>query len=176
MDEILKQLEVLRTEVKTWVSHAEYMIAGKQGKGEHAPVRPTECGFGRWYYNEGRQLERFPAYGRLGLPHDNQHILYQRIYNLAFDDGDSSTIGKILGVGKSLREEHLEEAAELLPHLQSVTKQLLELLDLLEDQVKVGYKAAKPKVEVQPSKPGSKYSEVSKMLDSLETEINEDLK
>lgn len=176
-DALKKQFDTLRNGIKSKVSHIESMLAGSEMKKEFVPVLPTECVFGKWYYNEGREFEAFATYKRLEIPHDNQHILYLRIFNLLAEDPDVSTIGKFFGKDKTLKDAHREEAEQLLPHLRTVNKQILELIDALEDEVKVGISKRKAPVEPSVSKKESgKYSEVNRMLESLEIKINQDLK
>lgn len=100
-----------------WRAYAQGLVAGVEVKEENLPVKHTDCRFGKWYFGEGREI-----FGSLAIfrdiqgSHEMLHSVYEQIYEL-------------------VRKQRLEEAQSKLTQLMDISRSLLEMLNLLEEDV-----------------------------------------
>ncbi|MFP4132254.1 CZB domain-containing protein [Thiohalospira sp.] len=122
-DEIEETLDILRRARSAhirWRSYAHGLVNGVPVSEDKLPVHHTECAFGRWYYGEGQQrLGDLAIFQDLEGPHEMLHGIYARIHE-AVQNGKK---------GKARR---------LFEELQAVSRDLVDQLDLLEQQIRRG--------------------------------------
>lgn len=101
-----------------WRAFAQGLVGGVKFEESRAPVKHTECKFGKWYYGEGRkQLGDLEIYGDIEGPHEMLHAIYEQVHTL-------------------VQKKQVEAARQKLGELVGVSQTLLELLDLLEKEAK----------------------------------------
>ncbi len=116
--EILSRIRRARSSHIKWRSYAYGMLAGLEVTEEHTPIDCHNCGFGQWYYEEGQRLfGHMDTYEGLEIPHKVMHQVYDKIFDLA-------------------QRGRLDEAIGYEDKLNALSRQLLEALDLLEQEVK----------------------------------------
>ncbi len=115
--ELIQRIQKAKSSHIKWRSYAQAIVAGIKVSEDKAPVQHTDCEFGRWYYGDGRStLGQMPVFNDIEGPHEVMHATYRQIFELA-------TKGK------------LDKAREQMVHLCAISKSLVELLDILEEQV-----------------------------------------
>lgn len=100
-----------------WRAYAQCLVEGLDCPQDSVPLLSTECEFGKWYYNQGKQmLGELTFYSALEPPHEILHALYKQIHRLVAQ-GD------------------LEEARKHMPGLIEISKTLLETIAFLEQEI-----------------------------------------
>lgn len=100
-----------------WLAYALALTEQIDCPHECAPLSPTECEFGIWYYGHGKQiLGDTVFYQSLEAPHEILHSLYGKIHAL-------------------VKSERLDEARKHLPSLREISNILLEALAYLEKEI-----------------------------------------
>lgn len=140
MDEKQKKTAVLalkkaRVAHLRWVERAEALVGGKALEKEQVPVLPTECEFGQWYLTGGSELRLLGSYQAIELPHELLHGIYAQIFELLFGKDTRSTLSRLFGSRKQLRQQQQEEAEKLLLRLKSQSRILLEAIDRLQQDI-----------------------------------------
>lgn len=133
--EILTQLRAAKTAHIQWRSYAQALISGLPVDQDHVPVIHTTCKFGKWYYGPGQQLASLSAYEAIETPHEMLHQIYMRIFKILFTEEDRSILQKLFGSKGKLDKKKQEEAESLMQNLLSVSRTLLEAINLLEQEV-----------------------------------------
>lgn len=134
--EVLEQLKRAKSAHIQWRSYAQALIAGVQVKEDYAPIRHTDCKFGKWYYGIGQQLAPLPGYEAIEAPHDMLHQIYMRIYKLANTETEVGLLGKLTGQKSRIENKNRQEAEYLMDKLLSISATLLEAIDVLENDIK----------------------------------------
>ncbi len=115
---ILSELRKARAAHIRWRSYAYAMIAGLEIEAEFAPLEHTECVFGKWYHGAGEiHFAHLDTYTGIDVPHRMLHKLYHKIYELA-------------------QSGQLDEADKEARRLTEFSRQVLEALDLLEQEIR----------------------------------------
>jgi len=76
-------------------------------------------------------------------PHDNLHRTYMQIFKLLFDEPDVSAWGKLFGKAKKAKAEKIKEAQLLFKRLQSISEDVCNILENLEEQLIAAAKKTK---------------------------------
>jgi hypothetical protein len=142
----VEQLRNARAAHKAWVARAEALIEGMNVDKEHIPMLPTDCVFGKWYYGSGQALRKLPAYKSIEKSHDNLHRIYMQIFKLLFNEPDISTWEKLFGKAKKAKKakaEQVKEAQILFKRLQSISDDVCDFLENLEEQLMTAAKKQK---------------------------------
>jgi len=129
--EAILALKKARVAHQRWVERAEALVGGQALEKDLVPVLPTACEFGQWYQGDGTALRILGSYQAIKLPHDMLHSVYAQIFELLFGKDTRSTISRLFGSGKQLRQQQKEEAEKLLVRLKSQSRILLEAIDRL---------------------------------------------
>ncbi len=116
--QVLSELRKARAAHIKWRSYAYAMVAGLDIEDEFAPLEHTECAFGKWYHSAGKDhFGHLDTYAGIDIPHRMLHKLYHKIFEIA-------------------REGRFDEAEKEARRLTEFSRQVLEALDLLEQEVK----------------------------------------
>ncbi|MDP2878235.1 MAG: CZB domain-containing protein [Sulfuricella sp.] len=100
-----------------WRVYAQCLVEGLDCPQDSAPLLSTECEFGKWYYNQGKQmLGELTFYRALEPPHETLHALYGRIHHL-------------------VEQGKLDEARKHMPGLIGISETLLETIAFLEEEI-----------------------------------------
>ena len=130
--EVVDKLRMARSAHVQWRARAQALVAGIPLEKEQVPVAYTDCKFGKWYYGSGQDLSSLDAFKAIEEPHQQLHLIYMKIFAFLFGEDNRSFLSKMFGSTKRYKQENLEQAKELLPHLIGVSETLLEAIDLLE--------------------------------------------
>jgi hypothetical protein len=133
--EAIQMLNTAKIAHMQWMARAKALVAGASLNKDLIPVRHTGCEFGEWYYGAGRALSGLGAYQDIEKVHEELHGIYQQIFDLIFGPGESSLLKKLFSAKIDQKEEGLLRAKEMVPELVSVSKNLLVLLDALENEI-----------------------------------------
>ncbi len=134
--EILAHLRSAKSGHIQWRAYAQALVAGIPIEQDHVPVVHTNCKFGKWYYGPGQQLSSLSSYSAIDAPHEMLHQIYMKIFKLLFGKDERSGFEKLFGSSAKLKQEHQEEADELMLRLLSISETLLEAITLLEEEIK----------------------------------------
>lgn len=137
---------------KDWVKKADRLVNGLDGyKGEKVPMEvdktfiPLEssrCHFGQWFNAYGIHLAKFHTIGkfirRIEEHHNAVHEIYSKIYTIFFVLPEQRTkLHKMITLNsKKVSEIEREKAKIHLEYLKKSSKELLEVLDVLEEKIK----------------------------------------
>jgi hypothetical protein len=120
MADAIQRIQKAKSSHIKWRSYAQGLVAGIPVSDDKAPVRHTDCEFGKWYVGDGaKQLGHLSVYQDIGGPHEVLHATYAQLFELAKK-------------GKHAKVQ------EQMTHLVAISRSLLELLDILEQQVRSG--------------------------------------
>ena len=117
-NEVLRVIRRAKSSHIRWRTFAQAMVTGLPVEEEQAPVRHTECQFGKWYYGQGKALlGHIDIFQDIETTHELLHHIYAQIFSL-------------------VQERKLSEAKALYEELIGVSRTLLEQIDLLEEEVR----------------------------------------
>ena len=120
-----------------WRAYAQALIAGVEVSEVNAPVRHTDCVFGKWYYGEGQQhLGSLASYRDAEVPHQMLHAIYGKIFETLHGPDRRSFLGKIFGSKAAYQVHQREQAREHMRELADASETLLKALRLVEDEVR----------------------------------------
>ena len=180
---IYEQIATMRSGMDIWVSYSEEIVAGASVENKHKPVTPARCEFWQRYNSLGPLLKDLQAYKRIKTHHENMHILYRRIYDLICPNDacsircpsdDCSALAKLSGKAATLRERRRNEAKELLSTFRMLNQQLIDMIDLLEEEIRKVYKTPAERLAEVSAKSDHlrKQEKVNYMLSSLDLSVN----
>jgi len=137
---------------KEWVRRADRLVNGLDGyQGKKVdlkvdktfiPLDSSACKFGQWFDRYSEHLAKFNSIGRfinrIEEHHNALHATYSHIYSIFFVlPQKRSILHKIITMNsKKVSKSEREKAKIYLTYLQNSSKELLEVLDVLEDKIK----------------------------------------
>ena len=137
---------------KEWVRKADRLVNGLDGyQGKKVdfnvdetfiPLDSSTCKFGKWFDTYAIHLAKFNSIGRfinrIEEHHNALHTTYSHIYSIFFVlPQKRSLLHKIMTLNsKKVSESEREKAKIHLSYLQNSSKELLEVLQILEDRIK----------------------------------------
>ena len=149
---ILQHIYAAKHAHLSWVKKADRLVNGLDGyKGKKVdlnvdktfiPLTSDTCEFGKWFNAHSPYLREMPSIGhfvtRIEEHHEHLHETYQYIYNIFFEMPQKrSLIHKILTFNsKKVTTQEREKAKIYLTYLKHTSKELLEVLSVLENKVK----------------------------------------
>jgi len=150
--DILQHIYDARRAHQAWVKKAEKLVNGIHGyKGERVdlnvdktfiPLDSTSCEFGKWFEHFCIPLSKIDSIGkftqRIEEHHNALHETYEAIYFIYFVKPEQkSFLKKILSFNKNKVSESDKEKAKIhLGYLKRSSKELLEVLEVLENKIK----------------------------------------
>jgi hypothetical protein len=149
---ILQHLHDAKYAHKDWVKKAERLVHGLNGyKGKKVqwevdktfiPLDSSDCSFGQWFNAQAYHLSRLDKIGRfinrIEEHHTQLHETYSDIYAIFFViPQNRSLLHKLFTMNsKKVSEEEREKARIHFSYLKRSSKELLEVLDILEEKIK----------------------------------------
>lgn len=137
---------------KEWVRKADRLVNGLDGyQGKKVtlnvdktfiPLNSSSCAFGKWFNTYAEHLAKFDSIGRfinrIEEHHNTLHETYAHIYSIFFIIPEKrSIIHKIVTFNsKKVSESEKEKARIHLEYLKKSSKELIEVLEVLEDKIK----------------------------------------
>ena len=138
---------------KEWVKKADRLVNGLDGyQGKKVslnvdktfiPLDSSSCQFGQWFDTYARELAKFDSIGRflnrIEGHHNVLHSTYAHIYSIFFVIPEKrSFLHKIVTFNsKKVSNLEREKACIHLEYLKKSSKELIEVLEVLEDKIKV---------------------------------------
>ncbi len=171
--ETIQQLRSARATHKAWLVRAEAMVNGLPVDQDQVPVEATRCGFGKWYYGDGRRLQGFSVFNKVEAVHNALHKTYSDIYKLLSEE--VSGMNKLFGQGKKFKKSNQHQAGMLLPQLHAQYDDIILFLDILEKDYLAMKGKPKSKKVIEELQTKS-FRDVSKMMDDLEKDVDSWLK
>ena len=149
---MLENIHHAKNAHKSWVSKVTKLVYGLddyQGKRVNLNVdksfislESSSSEFGQWFYTYGQYLSKFDSIGRfinrIEEHHNAVHESYAHIYTIFFVEPEQrSLLHKMLTINsKQLSEIEREKAKIHLKYLKKFSKELLEVLEILEKKIK----------------------------------------
>ena len=149
---ILQNIYIAKRAHKEWVRKADRLVNGLdgyQGKKVHMnvdktfiPLNSTSCQFGQWFDTYGIHLSKFKSIGkfvnRIEEHHNALHATYKKIYQIYFVVPEKrSMLHKLITLNsKNVSGLEREKAKIHLEYLKKSSKELLEVLEILEVKIK----------------------------------------
>ena len=137
---------------KEWVRKADRLVNGLDGyQGKKVslnvdktfiPLDSSSCQFGQWFDTYAQQLAKFDSIGRfinrIEEHHNALHTTYSHIYSIFFVLPEKrSILHKIVTFNsKKVSESERDKARIHLEYLKKSSKELIEVLEILEDKIK----------------------------------------
>jgi hypothetical protein len=137
---------------KEWVNKATKLVYGMDGyKGQkvelnvdksYIPLDSSHCEFGKWFENFAIHLASFDTIGkfihRIEEHHNAVHKTYEKIYYIFFVKPEKrSILHKIITFNRQKVSELDKEKAKIhLEYMQKSSKELLAVLDILEEKIR----------------------------------------
>jgi hypothetical protein len=149
---ILQHIFEAKQAHKEWVKRADRLVNGLNGyKGKtylnnvdesYIPLDSSSCQFGQWFNKHIQYLQKLDKIGRfverIEEHHNQIHETYHEIYIIFFIlPKKRSFLKKIFTFTQNkVSDEDREKAQIHLKYLKRSSKELLEVLNVLEDKVK----------------------------------------
>ena len=137
---------------KEWVRKADRLVNGLDGyQGKKVPLNvdktfipldSSSCQFGQWFDTYAQHLAKFDSIGRfvnrIEEHHSALHSTYANIYSIFFVIPEKrSLLHKIITFNsKKVSDSEKEKARIHLEYLKKSSKELIEVLEVLEDKIK----------------------------------------
>jgi len=135
---------------KEWVKRAEKLVNGYDGfRGNKVdvsvdksfiPLDSSECEFGKWFDTYAVKLAKYDSIGRfinrIEEHHNALHETYAHIYSVFFVLPEKRSFLHKLLTFNSKKVSEREKARIHLGYLKRSSKELLEVLEILEDKIK----------------------------------------
>lgn len=129
----LSQLRKAKGAHIKWRAYAQAMVSGVDVSKEKVPVEHTNCAFGKWYHNEGKQeLGHLPAYEGIYTPHEMLHEIYKRIFDVINSPGP----GGFFTSRATRQQNKMLLARQYMCELVGVSETLLKAVEILEEEIK----------------------------------------
>jgi hypothetical protein len=134
--DILNHLRDAKSRHLGWVKRVHSLLQGKPVNEGRVAIDPTCCDFGKWYYGEGRHLERVPGYAEIEQPHRRLHELYSRIREELGEKTHPSLWQRLSGHSSREQQRHHRRATQLFSELQHQSDLIVRHLDAMEKHIK----------------------------------------
>ena len=130
--EIFEQIRKAKMGHKRWVSYAKAIHMGIPVDKNAVPMLETECGFGKWYYNEGQAFSGLSSYQAIEQPHAMLHNQYMRLFKARRKPRKT---GLFVSKKMAIKEKN-EGLDKMMDQLLQVSELLMQGLKDLEDDIK----------------------------------------
>lgn len=121
---------------------AKYLIDGFKIKEDAIPIKSTECDFGKWFYGDCQDLcvlQNNPqeSIDNIEKLHFKVHDIYYNIFRIYYGKENRSYLRKVFGKHKKVTNEEIVLGKEHYQELESVSKELIEALTVMEKRIRV---------------------------------------
>ena len=137
-ESIIQELRSAKVAHLKWVQRAKSLISGMPIEKEAIPLDYTECMFGKWFYSAGQDIIMMPGMSvmeSIGTKHTELHQIYFKIFQVYFGEGGQGFFSRLLKMKKKVSSAEQEMAEQYFDELESVSKDLLELIGRLERRI-----------------------------------------
>lgn len=132
IQDAVQRLRAAKRAHLAWVGRAGLLVQGIAVAQEQIPVRHTDCPFGLWYHQDGQELAPLPAFRAIDKPHRSLHEAYATIFSLLFQEQKAPLFDRLLGKTRRAQAEVQEKVAAQMRRLEEASREVVMLLDLLE--------------------------------------------
>lgn len=139
-EKVLHQLHSAKSSHVAWLQRAKMLVEGLRINEDAIPINSTACGFGKWFYSEGQQLNiirNIPKECMRDLEelHSNLHESYMKIYKIYYLLNTSDKLLSIFGKKKTITEAENTLSKYYYDEMDIISKKLLKALDLMERRI-----------------------------------------
>ncbi len=132
-------LESIQNARKAHLAQMDKIALAIEGQKVEDPtaVTKTECGFGKWLYDDNNRLREILGsffYDKLELLHDKWHKEYFRIFEIFFKEEKKGFFSKVLGASK-ISDMDVDKAKLYHSELKTTTEELLKALASSERRI-----------------------------------------
>lgn len=131
---ILRNLRLAKPDHVTWIKDGHELLNGAAQNTLRKPMQCTECGFGKWYYQEGYKLVNIPELKDIEKLHEEIHKTYTIIYYITFDRRNKPRTTLISG-GVEVPVEEKSFRQKKLKQLEKKTITMIRSLADVEKKV-----------------------------------------
>ena len=137
-DNVLQELRSAKVAHLKWVQRAKSLISGMPIEKEAIPLDYTDCMFGKWFYSDGQDIALMPGMSvmeSIGAKHTELHQMYFKIFQVYFGENTRSFFSKLLKLKKKVSSAEQEMAEHYYADLESISKELLDMIGRLERRI-----------------------------------------
>jgi len=131
---ILKNLQLAKPDHIEWIKQGYGLLNGAPQNSLRKPMQCTECGFGKWYYDEGYKLVNIPQLKEIEALHEEIHKDYTVLYYITFDRRKQARATLISG-GVEVPVDEKAFRQKKLKQLEKKTVKLIRALTDIEKKV-----------------------------------------
>lgn len=134
--EAVHRIQEARQAHTQWVGHARKLISAPAMDKDIAPVLPTDCVFGDWYYGDGQLLSFSRPFQEIETAHNELHSIHTEIFDKLFKEPRHSFLLKYFRKsGEQTLADKTEEAKQLLVRLEEVSEEIISQTQSLENEI-----------------------------------------
>jgi len=134
-EEAIEYLENAKISHLEWVEKAKDLVFSNLDLSEKIiPVNSTECKFGKWFFNEGRELlllEEISDLTEIESLHKELHEIYEIIFNIYYLKNKKSFIGNLFGIKRKIDSEDLNKSKKSFNKMVLVSEKLLKEIEVI---------------------------------------------
>ena len=131
---ILLNLQLAKPDHIELIKNGHRLLDGAPQSSLKKPIQCTDCGFGKWYYQEGYKLVNIPLLRDIEKLHEEIHKAYTVLYYITFDRRNKPRATLISG-GVEVPVEESAFRKRKLKQLEKKTISLIRHLDDVEQKV-----------------------------------------
>ena len=131
---ILQNIQSAKPEHIEWIKQGHKIMEGVSQGDLKKPVACTDCGFGKWYQDEGFKLVNIPQLKALEALHEDIHKTYTALYYMTFDRRKKPR-STILSGGVEIPVEEKAFRHKKLKQLEKKTVKMVLELNNIEKKV-----------------------------------------
>ena len=134
--EAVHRIQEARQAHTQWVGRARKLMSAPAMDKDLAPVLPTDCDFGNWYYGDGQLLSFLSPFHKIEIAHDELHSIHTEIYRKLFKESRHSFLLKYFRKsGEQTLADKTEEAKQLLVRLEQASEEIISQTQSLENEI-----------------------------------------
>jgi len=131
---ILRNLQLAKPDHIELIKQGQKLLEGEAQEKLKKPVPCTDCGFGKWYYEEGYKLVNIPQLKALETLHQEIHKDYTALYYITFDRRIKPR-STIISGGVEVPVEEKAFRNKKLMQLQKKTVKMVRAIGNIEQKV-----------------------------------------
>jgi hypothetical protein len=134
--EAVHRIQEARQAHTQWVRRARKLISAPAMDKDLAPVLPTDCAFGNWYYGDGQLLSFLSPFQKIEIAHNELHRIHTEIFDKLFKEPRHSFLLKYFRKsGEQTLADKTKEAKQLLARLEEVSEEIISHTQSLENEI-----------------------------------------
>jgi hypothetical protein len=137
-EDIEQKIKKARQSHTYQIQKIKFLVEGVPLKEDPTPVSYKECGFGSWIYGNEEQLRQLigsNSFEEIEEKHILWHTEYQKIYQIYYGEAKKGLLSKFLGGKPKVDSLQQDRAKAYYSDLESMTGDLLSMLDSLQRRI-----------------------------------------